>query len=107
MNLWGVKPDMLTTAKGASASYVPIGITAVSKRIADYFEDEFFAHGHTFEAHPVSLAAIPAVIEEYRRLDLLSHVRAMGEYLSKRLEELKERHKSIGDVRGRRVVLGH
>ncbi|WP_243671366.1 aminotransferase class III-fold pyridoxal phosphate-dependent enzyme [Vulcanisaeta sp. JCM 16161] len=99
VNLWGVKPDVLTTAKGASASYVPIGITAVSKKIADYFEDEFFAHGHTFEAHPVSLAAIPAVIEEYRRLDLLSHVRAMGEYLAKRLEELKERHRSIGDVR--------
>jgi 4-aminobutyrate aminotransferase and related aminotransferases len=98
VNLWGVRPDILTTAKGASASYVPIGITAVSKEVANYFEDEYFAHGHTFEAHPVSLAAIPAVIEEYKRLDLLSHVKAMGEYLANRLEELKDRHKSIGDV---------
>jgi len=65
VNLWGVQPDILTTAKGASASYVPIGITAVSKEIADFFEDKMFAHGHTFEAHPVSLSAIPAVIEEY------------------------------------------
>jgi taurine--2-oxoglutarate transaminase len=100
VNLWGVRPDILTTAKGASASYVPIGITAVSKEVANYFEDEYFAHGHTFEAHPVSLAAIPAVIEEYKRLDLLSHVKVMGEYLANRLEELKDRHKSIGDVRG-------
>lgn len=100
VNLWGIEPDMLTTAKGASASYVPIGITAVSKEIADYFEDHVFAHGHTFEAHPVSLAAIPAVIEEYKRLHLLEHVKIVGEYLGKRLQELKERHKSVGDVRG-------
>ena len=100
VNLWGIEPDILTTAKGASASYVPIGITAFSREIGEFFEDNIFAHGHTFEAHPVSLAAIPAVIEEYKRLDLLSHVKAMGEYLGKRLFELKEKHKSIGDVRG-------
>ncbi|MBB5254048.1 4-aminobutyrate aminotransferase-like enzyme [Sulfurisphaera ohwakuensis] len=100
VNLWNIQPDILTTAKGASASYVPIGITAFNKKIGEFFEDHIFAHGHTFEAHPVSLAAIPAVIEEYKRLNLLSHVKVMGEYLGKRLFELKERHKSIGDVRG-------
>ncbi|AAY81430.1 aspartate aminotransferase family protein [Sulfolobus acidocaldarius] len=100
VNLWGVEPDILTTAKGASASYVPIGITGVSKEIGDFFEDNVFAHGHTFEAHPVSLAAIPAVISEYKRVNLLPHVREMGKYLGKRLNELKERHISIGDVRG-------
>lgn len=100
VNNWNVEPDILTTAKGASASYLPIGITAVNKEIAEFFEDNIFAHGHTFEAHPVTLAAIPAVIEEYKRLDLLSHVKAMGQYLGDRLKELKERHKSIGDVRG-------
>ncbi|BAB66147.1 aspartate aminotransferase family protein [Sulfurisphaera tokodaii] len=100
VNLWNIQPDILTTAKGASASYVPIGITAFNKEIGEFFEDHIFAHGHTFEAHPVSLAAIPAVIEEYKRLNLLSHVKVMGEYLGKRLLELKERHKSIGDIRG-------
>ncbi|QGA53184.1 aminotransferase class III-fold pyridoxal phosphate-dependent enzyme [Sulfolobus sp. E5-1-F] len=100
VNLWNIEPDILTTAKGASASYVPIGITGVSKEIGEFFEDEVFAHGHTFEAHPVSLSAIPAVIEEYERLNILSHVKIMGDYLGKRLQELKERHKSIGDVRG-------
>ncbi len=67
VNLWNIEPDILTTAKGASASYVPIGITGVSKEIGEFFEDEVFAHGHTFEAHPVSLSAIPAVIEEYKK----------------------------------------
>ncbi|BDB99415.1 aspartate aminotransferase family protein [Saccharolobus caldissimus] len=100
VNIWGIEPDILTTAKGASASYVPIGITGVSKEIGEFFEDNIFAHGHTFEAHPVSLAAIPAVIEEYKRLNLLSHVKAMGEYLGKRLNDLKDRHISVGDIRG-------
>ncbi|QGR19641.1 aspartate aminotransferase family protein [Stygiolobus azoricus] len=100
VNTWGIEPDILTTAKSATASYVPIGITGVSKEIGEFFEDNFFAHGHTFEAHPISLSAIPAVIEEFERLDLLSHVKAMGKYLGERLMELKERHKSIGDVRG-------
>ncbi|EZQ12271.1 aminotransferase [Candidatus Acidianus copahuensis] len=97
---WGISPDILTTAKGASSSYVPVGITAFSKEIADFFEDRVFAHGHTFEAHPVSLSAIPAVVEEYERLNLLSKVKLMGDYLGKRLLELKERHVSVGDVRG-------
>ncbi|QIW23833.1 aspartate aminotransferase family protein [Sulfolobus sp. S-194] len=100
VNLWNIEPDILTTAKAASASYVPIGVTAFNKEIGEFFEDKVFAHGHTFEAHPVSLAAILEVIEEYKRLNLLSHVKVMGEYLGKRLLELKERHKSIGDVRG-------
>ncbi len=100
VNNSNIEPDILTTAKGASASYLPIGITAVSSDTAEFFEDNIFAHGHTFEAHPVSLAAIPAVIEEYKRLDLLSHVKVMGKYLGERLNELKEKHKSIGDVRG-------
>lgn len=97
---WGINPDILTTAKGASASYMPIGITAFSKEVADSFEDRVFAYGHTFEAHPVSLSTIPAVIEEYERLNLLSKVKLMADYLGKRLSELKERHVSIGDVRG-------
>ncbi|TRM98883.1 aspartate aminotransferase family protein [Sulfolobus sp. F1] len=100
VKLWGIEPDILTTAKGASASYVPIGITGFTKEIGDFFEENIFPHGHTFEAHPVSLSAIPAVVEEYKRLDLLAHVKAMGKYLGERLNELKNRHISIGDVRG-------
>ncbi len=100
VDLWGVKPDLMTTAKGASASYLPVGITGVSKAVSDFFEDHIFAHGHTFEAHPVVLSSIPAVIEEYKRMDLLSHVRDMSSYVERRLNEIKEKHKSVGDVRG-------
>jgi len=100
VNLWGIEPDIITTAKGASASYLPVGVTGVSKEISDFFEDHMFAHGHTFEAHPVVLSTIPAVIDEYKKLDLLSHVKEMSSYVEKRLNEIKEKHKSVGDVRG-------
>ncbi len=100
VNLWGVEPDLITTAKGASASYLPVGITGVSKEVSDFFEDHVFAHGHTFEAHPVVLSSIPAVVEEFKRMDLLNHVKEMSHYMDKRLSELKEKHKSVGDVRG-------
>jgi len=100
---WNVQPDMLTTAKGASAAYIPLGITATTREIRDYFENRFLATGHTYAAHPTSLAALPAVIKEYKRLMNSGLPQRVSKYLEKRLRELMEDHKCIGDVRG----LGH
>lgn len=100
VNHWGVVPDMIATAKGVTSSYVPLGVTATSQRVAGYFEDNYFAHGHTYEAHPLALEAALAVIGEYRRLNLIQRARVEGEYLGKRLRELMDRHESVGDVRG-------
>jgi taurine---2-oxoglutarate transaminase len=97
---WNVKPDIMTTAKGVTGAYVPLGITATTREIADYFEDHYFAHGHTYEAHPITLAPAIAAINEYRRLDLISAAKKQGEYLGSKLQSLKERHPSVGDVRG-------
>jgi taurine--2-oxoglutarate transaminase len=97
---WGVKPDVLTTAKGITSAYVPLSLTATSKELADYFEDNYFAHGHTYEAHPLTLAAGVAAIDEYREHDLIKRSKTLGGYLGRRLGELAERHPSVGDVRG-------
>jgi taurine--2-oxoglutarate transaminase len=97
---WKVKPDILTTAKGITAAYLPLGLTATTREIAEYFEDHYFAHGHTYEAHPLTLAAGVAAINEYKRLDLINEARKKGAYLGKRLKELAQKHNSIGDVRG-------
>jgi taurine--2-oxoglutarate transaminase len=98
---WNVKPDILTTAKGITSAYVPLGLTATNMKIADFFNDHFFAHGHTYEAHPLTLAPAIAAINEIKRLNLIERAVEMGEYLGKKLNELKEKHKSIGDVRGK------
>ena len=97
---WKVKPDILTTAKGITGAYIPLGVTATTRKIADYFEEHYFAHGHTYEAHPLTLAPAVAAIQEYKRLGLIERSRKMGEYLGNRLKPLLERHPSVGDVRG-------
>ncbi|MEM2754631.1 MAG: aspartate aminotransferase family protein [Candidatus Methanomethylicia archaeon] len=97
---WSVKPDILTTAKGCTGAYMPLGITATNSRIAEYFEENIFVHGHTYTAHPITLAPLPVAIEEYRRLIDSGHVQRVGSYLASRLSELWENHKCIGDIRG-------
>jgi taurine---2-oxoglutarate transaminase len=97
---YGVTPDILTTAKGITNAAVPLGVVATTRAIADHFEDNYFAHGHTYEAHPLTLAPAIAAIDEYRRLDLINRSAAMGEVLGAKLRGLAEKHPSIGEVRG-------
>ncbi|MEM4218245.1 MAG: aminotransferase class III-fold pyridoxal phosphate-dependent enzyme, partial [Candidatus Methanomethylicaceae archaeon] len=52
------------------------------------------------EAHPLAMAPVVAAINEYKRLNLFENAKTMGAYLGKRLNELKDRHVSVGDVRG-------
>jgi len=99
VNNWGVKPDILTTAKGITGAHLPLSLMATDKRISDFFEDSYFAHGMTYEAHPVPLAAAYAAIREYKDRDLIKNSRNLGAVLRRRLEEIKEKHKSVGDVR--------
>jgi len=103
INHWNIKPDILTTAKGCTGAYTPVGITVTTKEIRDYFEDRFFAHGHTYTMHPLTVAAIPAAIEEYKKLIATGLPQRVSKYLAQRLQELMEHHHCIGDVRG----LGH
>src|SRR5580692_11635859 len=97
---WGVRPDILVTAKGITSAYVPLGLCATTGKIAEYFEDHFFSHGHTYEAHPITLAPAVAAINELKRLDLVNRSREMGKYLGEKLHALKPKHPSIGEVRG-------
>lgn len=97
---YGVVPDILTTAKGVTNAAAPLGVVATTRAIADHFEDNYFAHGHTYEAHPLTLAPAIAAIDEYKRLDLIARSATMGEVLGKKLQALAEKHPSIGEVRG-------
>lgn len=97
---WGVKPDILTTAKGITGAFMPLGLCATSKKIGDFFDDHYFSHGHTYEAHPLTLAPAIAAIKEYRRLDLINRTKKMSVILEQKLKALIPKHPSIGDVRG-------
>jgi taurine--2-oxoglutarate transaminase len=97
---WGVTPDILCTAKGITGAMAPLGVCATTRAVADHFEDAFFAHGHTYEAHPLTLAPAIAAIDEYRRLDLIARAARLGEVLGGKLRALADKHPSVGDVRG-------
>ena len=100
MDHWGVRPDILTTAKGITTAYVPLGLCATTGKIASYFDDHYFSHGHTYEAHPLTLAPAVAAINEMKRLHIPDRALEMGDYMGKKLNDLKSAHPSIGDVRG-------
>ncbi len=100
MNHWNVQPDILVTAKGITSAYLPLGLCATTEKIAAYFDDHYFGHGHTYEAHPMTLAPAVATIHEMQRLNLVERARDMGSYLGAKLQALRAKHPSIGDVRG-------
>ena len=95
----GIEPDIITFAKGVNSSYAPLGGVIISKEIADYYDNNPFTAGLTYNAHPVGIAAAIANIKEYKRLNIKEHVLELEPYLKKKLEELKEKHISVGDVR--------
>ncbi len=101
MDLWGVKPDILTTAKGITSAYVPLGLCATTEAIGAYFQDHYFAHGHTYEAHPITLLPAVATINEMKRLKLVERAKQLEPLVEEKLKALKAKHPSVGDVRGK------
>ncbi len=97
---WNVKPDILVTAKGITAAYVPLGLCATTMKIASFFDEHFFSHGHTYEAHPITLAPAIAAIAEMRRMNLVVRAKELEGYFKEKLNALKAKHICIGDVRG-------
>ena len=95
----GVIPDMIATAKGITAGYLPLGALIVSDRIAAHFNDRPLMIGLTYSAHPVSCAAGLEVLSIYEDENLINNAAVMGAYITERMEELKTLHPSIGDFR--------
>ena len=94
-------PDIITTAKGLTSAYVPMGAMIVSERVAEPFVEsgEPFAHGLTFGGHPVAAAVALANLDVIEREDLLGHVRRHEADLQAALEGLFD-IPIVGDVRG-------
>jgi adenosylmethionine-8-amino-7-oxononanoate aminotransferase len=98
---FGYQPDLITTAKGITSAYAPMGAVIASDRVAEPFMDgsNSFAHGFTFAGHPVAAAVSLANIDIFERDDLCGHVRAKEGEFRQMLESLLELP-IVGDVRG-------
>jgi adenosylmethionine-8-amino-7-oxononanoate aminotransferase len=97
-------PDIITTAKGITSGYVPLGAFFVSDRLIAEANDHgarksIFANGFTYSGHPVACAAGLANLDIIEREGILEHVRDVGPYFQERLRELMD-IPIVGDVRG-------
>jgi len=93
---WGVKPDIITSAKGL-ANGLPIGLTAARPEVADSVKKLTIS---TFGGGPIPTVAAKAVIDLIEEENLAGNAAEMGTYLRDGLEDLKKKYPLIGDVRG-------
>jgi 4-aminobutyrate aminotransferase len=98
---FGVEPDMITAAKGI-ASGMPLGACIARKSVMDW---EIGTHGNTYGGNPISCAASLATIDLIEK-EYLKNAEAVGAYALDALEELKAKHPSIGEVRGKGLMIG-
>jgi taurine---2-oxoglutarate transaminase len=106
MDHWGVVPDIMTLAKGATCGYLPLGITIARTHVADRFKEQFWAHGATYAGHTLCCATAVRVIQIYQEDKLVENSEKMGKYLLEKSLELKDKHPCVGDVRGLGLFVG-
>jgi adenosylmethionine-8-amino-7-oxononanoate aminotransferase len=98
---YGYQPDIITTAKGITSAYAPMGAAIVSDRIAEPFLSgtSSFLHGFTFGGHPISAAVAMANIDVFEQDGILEHVRTHEPAFHDMLHSLAD-IPIVGDVRG-------
>lgn len=105
--VFGMQPDIITTAKGLTSGYLPLGACIFSDRIWQVIGEpgkgRCFTHGFTYSGHPVSCRAALKNIEIIEREHLLEHVEDVGAYLEQRLQTLAGLP-LVGEVRCQRLM---
>lgn len=101
----GLKPDLITIAKGLTSAYAPMSGSIVGGRIWDILmqgtdESGIFGHGWTYSAHPIGAAAGIANLELLDRLGLVANAAEVGPYLAEAMRAAVGGHPHVGEVRG-------
>ena len=100
---WGIIPDIITMAKGIGSGF-PMGAFVTKKEVAEALKPkDLFS---TFGGNPLAMVAGLANLEIIEEEKFLEQAAEKGTYLLKRLNELSEKHKLIGDVRGKGLMIG-
>jgi len=99
---WGVAPDIMTLAKGLGSG-MPIGVTVAKRRIMEKWKRG--AHGNTYGGNPLCCAAALKTLELVEG-GYVANAEKVGAYFIERLRDLQQRHPTIGDVRGKGLMIG-
>lgn len=98
---FGVRPDLITFAKGVNSGYVPVGGVIISDEIAATFDDRVFPGGLTYSGHPLAAASIVGALDAMKAEGIVDHARQIGaEVIGPGLADLAEKHPVVGEVRG-------
>lgn len=105
----GMRPDLITIAKGLTSAYFPLSACMVSERVWEGLlegGDKFgpFGHGYTYTSHPVGAAAALANLDIIENEGLVAQAGSRGTYLHARLQEAFGQHPLIGEVRGQGLI---
>ena len=108
---YGVKPDLMSFAKGLTSAYFPMSAVAIADHVWQVLADGtpevgMFAHGFTYSGHPVGAAVGLANLEIMEEEDLISNAAAVGPYLRDSLRERLLGHPNIGEIRGEGLMIG-
>lgn len=105
---WGVTPDIIATAKGLAAGYVPTGGIIVKDYIIEAIKQGSgaFGHGHTYNGNPVSAAAVVAVMKYMKEHDVVGNVARVGAKFGEGLKKIGESNPIVGEVRGKGLMWG-
>jgi 4-aminobutyrate aminotransferase len=98
----GVHPDIVCMAKGI-ASGMPLGITMSKADIMDWVPG---SHASTFGGNPVCIAAALATLDVIEKEGLLHNSQQVGDHMMKRMADWPKKHKIVGDIRGRGLMIG-
>jgi taurine--2-oxoglutarate transaminase len=96
---WKVVPDLICMAKGLTSAYVQLGAVGMRRQIADHFQNNVFNGGLTYNSHPLACAAAIATISVYEEDKLIENARQMGTVMRGLMEDLQNRHRSVGATR--------
>jgi putrescine aminotransferase len=99
---FGIKPDMMTTAKALTSGYLPLSAVMVGDRVADVLINDTgeFYHGFTYSGHPVACALALANLEIIECEGLVDRAEHMGRTLRGKLREALGDHPMVGEIRG-------
>jgi hypothetical protein len=105
---WGIRPDLLAAAKGATGGYWPFGFVAAAGRVFETVTSPGtgFVHGFTYSHAPIGAAVASEVLRILRDESLVEASATKGDRLSALLRGALEEHPSVGDIRGRGLLVG-
>lgn len=106
---FGMKPDLITVAKGITSAYVPLSAVLVTPKVWDVLvagQDTYggFGHGYTYSAHPLAAAAALANLDIIENDSLIERAARVGEHLHRRLQAEFGGHANVAEIRGQGLV---